>query len=81
MPDFSSTAEWYDLPWLEDSAKPDPPKPKFMTVEAMAAAVKQKRRQAQEAEQEYRKKALAAEEARLESNRKLVEYKEVSVCL
>jgi hypothetical protein len=83
LPDPSTTEAWYSyhLPELDDFVKPDPPKPKFMTVEAMAALVEEKRRQAQKAEEEYRKKALAAERARQESETKRVEYENVSVCL
>jgi len=51
-----------------------------MTLEDMAAVVKEKERQARKAEQEYKKRALAAEKARLEYNSKLVDYEAVSVC-
>jgi len=60
--------------------RPRAPKPKFMTLEDMAAVVKEKERQARKAEQEYKKRALAAEKARLEYNSKLVDYEAVSVC-
>ena len=62
------------------AVRPRAPKPKFMTLEDMAAVVKEKERQARKAEQEYKKRALAAEKARLEYNSKLVDYEAVSVC-
>lgn len=82
LPDLSLTKAWYyNLPELDDYVQPDPPKPKFMTVEAMAAIVREKARQAEKAKQEYQKKALAAEKARQESEAKRVEYENVSVSL